>query len=331
MSLLREIQDAAIATDQPLATLLRRAKVLAARLDNPLLGEWVDHELNGYPDDATLPPYRARRPVLVVGDFSGLRWKADRSPISALAVPPEYRNGPLFYFQFTEPVAVYEELLRTEPADFTEPWPSEALALLQQPEPWPCTPAITACVGAWRVLPRGDVIAVVDGVRNRLLDLVLELERTAPEAGDVPASELPVSGEQVTKLITNTIYGKATFVTDNSIHVDGTAGNIASGQGNLVRQGDARIIQQAADLSALLGNLRAALKQLELDGRLPTEQLEATQGLVEDLEEEAAAPEPMRTRMVRSLKAITAIAGAAGQAGVGVVDAVKAIHHTLGS
>jgi hypothetical protein len=42
------------------------------------------------------------------------------------------------------------------------------------------------CIAAWRVVPRAMFVGVVDGVRNRLLDLVLELERQVPGSGDVP-------------------------------------------------------------------------------------------------------------------------------------------------
>jgi hypothetical protein len=92
------------------------------------------------------------------------------------------------------------------------------------------------CMTAWRVLPRGQVIGVVEGVRNRLLEFVLELKREAPDAGDVPASELPISKDQVTQIVHMTIY--AGTVTDQSVNVQGTAGNIAGGQGNRSRQGD---------------------------------------------------------------------------------------------
>ena len=96
-----------------------------------------------------------------------------------------------------------------------------------------------------------------------------------------------------------------------------------------MRQDEIRISQQAADVHALLGALRAAVEQL--DGELPPEQLDAVHGLVEDVAEEAATPQPMRQRITRTLKGITAIAGATGQAGTAVIDAAQAIHRALGS
>jgi len=48
VSLLREIQEAAIDSRVELTTLLRKCKVLAARLGNVEFKEWVEQELNGY-------------------------------------------------------------------------------------------------------------------------------------------------------------------------------------------------------------------------------------------------------------------------------------------
>jgi hypothetical protein len=58
MSLLREIQEAAIDAKLPLATLLRKCKVLGARLGNGEFKEWVENELNGYTSTDDLPEYR---------------------------------------------------------------------------------------------------------------------------------------------------------------------------------------------------------------------------------------------------------------------------------
>ena len=232
MGLLREIQDEVIDADRPLASVLRKARVLAAELDNEPLRHWATHELNGYPDEAALPPYRARRPVPVLGNFAGpFGSRVENMPIPQLSVDERLRDGWLFNFAFTEPVAAYEEALRTDQADLKAPWPAEGLVVAR-----PRVLEAMECMTAWRVVPRGLVVGVVEGVRNRLLEFVLELKREAPEAGDVPASELPLSKDRVTQIVNMTIYAGA--MTDQSVNVHGVAGNIAGGQGNRTRQGD---------------------------------------------------------------------------------------------
>jgi hypothetical protein len=232
MGLLREIQDEVIDADRPLASVLRKARVLAAELDNEPLRQWASHELNGYPDEAALPPYRALRPVPVLGTFAGpFGQRVENMPIPPQAVDERLRDSWLFNFAFTEPVASYEEALRANQADLKAPWPAEALVFAR-----PRVLEAMQCMTAWRLLPRGLIVGVVDGVRNRLLEFVLELKREAPDAGDVPASELPISKDQVTQIVNMTIYAGA--VTDQSVNVHGVAGNIAGGQGNRSRQGD---------------------------------------------------------------------------------------------
>jgi hypothetical protein len=58
VSLLTEIQNAAVEKDTDLGTLLRKCKVLAARLGSVPLEDWLLHESNGYPDDVPVPDYR---------------------------------------------------------------------------------------------------------------------------------------------------------------------------------------------------------------------------------------------------------------------------------
>jgi hypothetical protein len=114
MGLLREIQDEVIDADRPLASVLRKARVLAAELDNEPLQQWAIYELNGYPDEAALPPYRAPRPVPVLGTFAGpFGSRVENMPIPPQSVDERLRDGWLFKFAFTEPVAAYEEALRT--------------------------------------------------------------------------------------------------------------------------------------------------------------------------------------------------------------------------
>jgi AbiTii len=327
MGLLQDIQSALIASDRPLTDVLRMAKILAAKLDNALLRDWADQELNGYAKDAPLPPYRASRTVPVCGDFTGVSHQARNVPISVIQLRAEHReeaaNG-LFRVNFTRPIAAYEDLLGHDAVEFREMWDHDVVLLVQ-----PTVLEGMQCIAAWRVLSRGMLVGVVDGVRNRLLDLVLELERQAPDAGDVPSSSLPASKEQLNQIIQNTIYAERFVMSDQSINVHGTAGNITGGQGNVVQQGNAYIAQQGADLASLLPALRAAVQ--ELSGHLLPDQVEAAGELVDSLEEEAGRPELRQGRIRGLLQGLTRIATAAGPAAAAVIDAVQRIGDALGS
>jgi hypothetical protein len=69
MTLLRQIQAAAIDSNTEITTVLRMAKVLAARLGNAEFENWVYSELNGYEDHTAIPGYRVV-PITVKGNLS---------------------------------------------------------------------------------------------------------------------------------------------------------------------------------------------------------------------------------------------------------------------
>lgn len=88
MSLLEDIQNVAVDGTSDLGTLLRKCKLLAARLDNKQLENWLLWESNGYPDDAEVPEYRVW-PLQLKGHFSGYGGSGISNAPIPLAVVPE--------------------------------------------------------------------------------------------------------------------------------------------------------------------------------------------------------------------------------------------------
>lgn len=68
MTLLEDIQNSAVDANSDLGTLLRKCKLLAARLGSQPLEDWLIWESNGYPDDVPVPDYRIWS-LEVKGDF----------------------------------------------------------------------------------------------------------------------------------------------------------------------------------------------------------------------------------------------------------------------
>ena len=92
MSLLREIQYTAIDSNAELTTLLRKCKVLAARLGNAEFKQWVESELSGYNSKEELPDYRVLH-VNSKGHFSGLFGSGLRNAdIPMFSIPEELRE-----------------------------------------------------------------------------------------------------------------------------------------------------------------------------------------------------------------------------------------------
>ena len=111
MSLLEEIQKEAIDASSDLGSLLRKCKVLAARLNSKELEDWLIWESNGYPEDALVPQYRIW-PLQLKGNFAGLFGSGlQNAPISTAFLPKEDRR---FYdeYEFRLSIATVESALK---------------------------------------------------------------------------------------------------------------------------------------------------------------------------------------------------------------------------
>jgi hypothetical protein len=324
MSLLQYIQDAAIDSNQPLVASLRGAVALAERLDNSLLREWTKNELNGYSDAKSLPPYRViRRPSFFVGAYMyGIvpAREMDRVP-RQLSEKDRRKARRVGWFYALDSVAAYEDTLGRNPLEYLSFDMSEiSQAYLKQfyrggfviPVHWM----------KWAV-PRPEIVKLLEGVRQRLLQLAMQIEQEAPKAGNGP-SALSISSQRLAQIANTIIYAEAANMDDHSIRVQGAAGNIAGGQSNVTRQGDALVSHQSGTLASLIDQLRTALEQL------PPENAAATEGLVKALSNEVTSEQPSRTRMRDLLTGIAAMASPFGAAGAAVIDAIQAIQRAIG-
>jgi hypothetical protein len=211
MSLIHDIQAAAIARDSDIPTLLRMCKLLAARISHQEFAEWVDHELNGYPNIKELPDYRVVR-VDSYGSFIGTSARADKLQIPVSVLPKkiqeQFRNA-----YMGSSISAYTALLSGDKSGSVhEPWPV-ALAVHNASR---LTPGMQ-CVAAWKEIPIGAVVRLMDSVKTRVLGFAIDLEREAPNAGELPiGSQPPLSREKMTQIFNTNITGNVGNVANSS-------------------------------------------------------------------------------------------------------------------
>lgn len=202
MTLLQEVIDGA-SGDHPVSRLLRIVKVIAARAEVPALEEWVDHELGGYPEGASVPDYRGPFDVQAFGHFSGpFQSEIKNAPIPRGSFPDGWDW--LFELEFRQPISELEALTSGEALH--SPWPADVVAGINgmlESGKMSLYPN-HGLLAAWRSVSGPQLIAIVDSVRTRVLDLALTMEKTAPEAGQAGADVLGPEEKQT--IITN-IYG----------------------------------------------------------------------------------------------------------------------------
>jgi len=217
VSFLREIQESAINSKIDLATLLRKCKVLAARLGNPEFKNWVENELNGYKDKNEVPSYRKFN-VYSKGHFfgpfqSGIKF----ADIPMACIPEEFREK-LSHCWLLESVAALEALVSdSKGGTLQEQWSPDLVAHVGQDIYQDFN-----CAQAWKVIPKTAIIAAIDAVRNKILNFVLEIETENPDAGEAAIKANPVPQEKVQHIF--------------NTYVTGSVQNLATGSSNFSQE-----------------------------------------------------------------------------------------------
>lgn len=208
MSLLRELQDLLTDPKFKVSDALRKAQILAYRLGNTELRDWVERELDGYPDSSDVPEYRITD-VIPRGHFSGPFGSAiNNADIPVLSLPENMRTI-AEVFHFPHGIGTLESMVASKEAgNLRRPWPADFVQFIVNGEGGGIYQGYV-CAQAWSEFPRSAVYRVIETVKNRLLKFTLEIEREYPDAGEMAPGSTPVPQEVVTNIFNTVIYGDA--------------------------------------------------------------------------------------------------------------------------
>jgi hypothetical protein len=253
MTLLRQIQDAAVDSSVHLPDVLRRCKLLGARLGNDEFKRWVDRELNGYSKDDELPNYRILN-VDSLGHFIGVGGSQFKNaPIPPMAIPKKYHDMVCVH-RMAEPISSLSELLRGgDGENFQVPWPADLIALVGRE-----IYQYNSCLAAWKVIPRGAIAGMVDTVRTRILSFAIEIEANAPNAGEAAPNTLPLPQKEVSNVF--------------NTYIMGGVGNLAAGGRDFAQA--SQVTVQEGDFSSL----RDLLCKLDV----PAEEISTLENSIKD-------------------------------------------------
>jgi AbiTii len=166
-SAVQNLQMAIVEGKQSLTQLLRQTKLIAAKLNLADVEEWVDLELNGYPDGKIRPEYRAvtTDKLLLHNPYRGWQYVGD--------VKQTIRTH--------QPIAEIEILAQEEQVSFT-------------PEKnYPITDGLGTSTGSnWpqRVIVNPTQFkGILEAVRNELLRWAIELEKRGIKGEDMSFNE----------------------------------------------------------------------------------------------------------------------------------------------
>jgi hypothetical protein len=213
MSLLREIQSDAINSNVNVSDLLRKCKILAYRLGNDDFKSWVDFELNGYGSTDSLPNYRT---VYVgskgyfVGSFGRSLSNAD-IPTHGL---PDWLQESCSKADFNNPIATLESYtFNDKNGQLTQSWSPAILAKFGSN-----MYSDLNCIQAWKVIPVASVIGIIDTVKTKILNFVLEIEVINPEAGEAELNSNPIPQDKVSQIFNINISGNVQNLASGNTH-----------------------------------------------------------------------------------------------------------------
>lgn len=206
MSLLQQIQESVVQERADLGSILLKLRLLAARLGSDTLEEWVKHESEGYPRDSDVPSYRVVG-VTYRGTFSG----PFGSGIKNAQIPPylieKHAGESWTKYEVRESIAAVDEMVKKNASDRgTFGIDASNLILLLQGKVYEGY----ACNDVSGSISPTSFYEIQQAVRNRILELTIELERSVPGAvhvafGTAKAEKKDV--DQVQQISQQIIYG----------------------------------------------------------------------------------------------------------------------------
>ena len=217
MSLLDEIRSDLVNESADLSNTLRKAKILARVIGLPEFREWVDFELSGYAVRDKVPTYRRFRPTNL-GTFAG----PFQSVIKNLVLPTY--NLPPEIKEVAENLVISEGVgaLEAQASNSHQlKWPQEMVFRARDAIPMTGDMVL---VDAHQPIPAHVISGILDQVKNKLLDFVLDLQESNITSEDL--NNRSVEPELARSIFNNiNIYGNRNIVASGT-HVNQRASTV---------------------------------------------------------------------------------------------------------
>lgn len=234
MSLLREIQASLISDNPNLGSILLKLRLLAARLGSDILGDWVKHEMSGYPPEVELPAYRIIG-VSFKGTFSGpFNSGINNAPIPT-ALVEKHAGEHWANHRVRNGISAVDDLVKGSQESGSLGLDCSNLILFLQGKIY----EDYACNDITGTISRSSLVQIQNEVKSRVLELTIELEKSIPAAAEIVLEQGKgdsIDNQEVSKIINQTIYGNYTEISNS-----GDGANI----GVQVAQGDINALEKA--------------------------------------------------------------------------------------
>lgn len=266
MTILDQLIDGLTEDSLSTSNALRKFLVVGSRLQSEPIKEWVNGELNGYGKTPVerYPSYRGPLSTPVEVLFVGPFQSSQKYYLAEHEVPDErqFRQA-FFYVYLNQSLAALEEMTRSKEAMGT-PWPTNAVMQLRRWSNELKAPSLEMheVHSAKQLVSQPLLHGVIDAVRNKALQLALDLQADVPDAGQ--SGGPTVQNKEVER--------KVSFHFETHIH--GGTNTVGMGenvsQNVAIRQGDSEALMLALEKLGLAQHDRQSLGEaLQKDGNKP--------------------------------------------------------------
>ncbi len=208
MNLLHEIKSSLVQDKTNLGPIFLKLRILAAQLGSNSLEEWIIHESRGYPEEYNVPSYR-----LVTVECRGTFCYPNGAIVQDYILPPflieKFAGEKFLTYKIRESVAVIDTLSTYKNVQIDA---SDLIPRLQGK----FFPGST-CNAIKGVIPGPEIANAKYAIQNRILDFILELEKSIPNLSDInienPIPSATDTSEKTTNIFNKTIvHGDYTSV-----------------------------------------------------------------------------------------------------------------------
>jgi len=257
-ALLDDIINLAVDGGQPLPDILRKCLLLAHELKNDQLRSWANQELNGYESGKDLPAYRII-PAMARGNFIGPFYAQYKCHLIPSVVLEERHREFAERVYLMQSVSAYADVLKDRDTKsssgvLTFNWNPNMVGYYQEK----LMQGGFICHAAWQEIPVSALAEVLDTIRNRTLNMALQIK---DELGTSYISLRKIDSSETETKIQNIIFQNT-----------GGNTNVAFGQGN---------VDASQHQTALAVGDRKALDAVLTNAGLETQDLEALTGAIQ--------------------------------------------------
>jgi hypothetical protein len=205
MKLINDVINELIDTDKSISSPLLKTKVLASRLQNDVLLNWVSNELKGYDNSSDLPDYR-KYSGNITGTYINGHMQYNNQPVPTIGLKSEFEEV-LRSMNFNQSIASLEILKGENKSGTLEyTFPAELTGLIQQNWRKMGNPYLQL-INCKKSIPISAVVEILSFVRNNLLDFMLKIDS---EFGNITEiEELKTKKDEIATIMNQTIINNS--------------------------------------------------------------------------------------------------------------------------